>query len=49
MGQYLIIAINQRDFTIIQGVVLISAAIVIVSNLVVDFVYPLLDPRIRYA
>jgi peptide/nickel transport system permease protein len=49
MGQYLIIAINQRDFTIIQGVVLISAAIVIVSNLVVDFLYPLLDPRIRYA
>lgn len=49
MGQYLIIAINQRDFTIIQGVVLISASVVLLSNLIVDFLYPLLDPRIRYA
>jgi len=49
MGQYLLIAINQRDFTIIQGVVVISATIVILSNLIVDFAYPLFDPRIRYA
>ena len=48
MGFYLIGAINQRDFTVIQGVVVISATIVIVSNLLVDFAYPLLDPRIRY-
>jgi peptide/nickel transport system permease protein len=48
MGFYLIGAINQRDFTVIQGVVVLSATIVIVSNLLVDFAYPLLDPRIRY-
>jgi peptide/nickel transport system permease protein len=49
IGQYLLQAITQRDFTVIQGVVMISATIVIVSNLVVDFTYPLLDPRIRYS
>ena len=49
IGQYLIGAISQRDFTVIQGVVVISASIVIISNLLVDFTYPLLDPRIRYA
>jgi peptide/nickel transport system permease protein len=49
IGQYLILAISQRDFTVIQGVVVISASIVIISNLLVDFTYPLLDPRIRYA
>ena len=47
MGQYLIAAITQRDFTVIQGVVFISATVVIVANLLVDLTYSLLDPRIR--
>lgn len=49
MGQYLIQAITQRDFTVIQGVVFISATVVIVANLLVDLTYSLLDPRIRSA
>ena len=49
VGYYLIQGINQRDYAIIQGVVLISATVVILSNLLVDLSYSLLDPRIRGA
>lgn len=49
MGLYLFQAIGSRDFTIIQSVVVISATVVIVSNLLVDFTYSYLDPRIRAA
>src|SRR5579884_1437459 len=47
MGFYLLQAIGQRDFTELQAVVLISATVVILSNLAVDFTYSFLDPRIR--
>lgn len=49
MGAYLLQAINQRDFPVVQAVVLVSAIVVVVSNLVVDLLYPLVDPRIRYS
>jgi len=37
-----------RDFPMLQGVVLILALAVLLANLVTDFLYALLDPRIRY-
>jgi len=40
-------AINSRDYTMLQGVVLVTAVIWVVVNLFVDVVYSLLDPRIR--
>src|ERR671935_249121 len=40
-------AINQRDYTLIQGVVLVAATGYVVVNLAVDVVYSLLNPRIR--
>jgi len=49
IGAYLVSAISQRDFTVIQGAVVIAAAVVILSNLAVDMTYSLLDPRIRTA
>ena len=48
MGSYLISMIGQRDYPVIQAIVLISAMAVVVSILVVDLSYSLLDPRIRY-
>lgn len=42
-------AISQRDYALIQGVTLFIALNFVVINLVVDFVYTLLDPRISYA
>ena len=40
-------AITARDFPVIQGFVLIIAAIYVIFNLVVDLSYAILDPRIR--
>jgi peptide/nickel transport system permease protein len=46
-GSLTIDAINQRDYTLIQGVVLVVATGYVVVNLLVDVVYSLLNPRIR--
>jgi peptide/nickel transport system permease protein len=48
-GRLTIDAVNQRDYTLIQGVVLVAAAGYVVVNLAVDVVYSLLNPRIRVA
>ncbi len=49
MGRLLIEAISYRDFPVVQGVMLVFAVLIIVSNLLVDIVYAWLDPRIRYS
>ncbi|HSP72910.1 MAG TPA: ABC transporter permease, partial [Gaiellaceae bacterium] len=46
-GRLTIDAVNQRDYALIQGVVLVAAAGYVVVNLCVDVVYSLLNPRIR--
>jgi peptide/nickel transport system permease protein len=43
----LVNAVDYRDYPTVQGVVLIVAAIFILINLVVDLIYPVLDPRVR--
>jgi len=48
-GRLTIEAVNQRDYTLIQGVVLVAAAGYVIVNLAVDVVYSLLNPRIRVA
>jgi peptide/nickel transport system permease protein len=48
IGRLLINSIARRDYPIIQGVILITAMIYIVSNLVVDLLYGVLDPRVTY-
>jgi len=48
-GRLTIDAVNQRDYTLLQGVVLVAAAGYVVVNLLVDVVYSLLNPRIRIA
>jgi peptide/nickel transport system permease protein len=48
IGRFLFDAINQRDYPVIQGVNLLIVTVVVVTNLAVDALYALLDPRIRY-
>jgi peptide/nickel transport system permease protein len=48
MGTLLIDSIVHRDFMVIQAVVLLIAAVVLILNLVIDLLYGVLDPRIRY-
>lgn len=47
LGRLGVTALFSRDFAIIQGVVLVSTAIFVLVNLVVDILYTFLDPRIR--
>ncbi len=49
MGRYLLEALNNRDYPVVQAVVLIFAATIIMVNLGVDLLYAWLDPRIRYS
>lgn len=49
IGRLAIRSIVQRDFPVIQGVVLMIAVVRICANLAVDVLYALIDPRIRYA
>jgi len=46
-GRLTIEAVNQRDYALIQGVVLVAAAGYVIINLLVDFLYSFLNPRIR--
>jgi peptide/nickel transport system permease protein len=46
-GRLTIDAINQRDYTLLQGVVLVAAVGYVVVNLAVDLLYSFLNPRIR--
>ncbi len=48
-GKLTIDAVFQRDYPVIQAVVLITATAYIVINLLVDLLYSLIDPRIRVA
>jgi len=48
MGRFLVDAIYQRDYPVVQGVNLLIAAIIVGVNLLVDVTYAYFDPRIRY-
>jgi peptide/nickel transport system permease protein len=48
MSRFLFDAINQRDYPVIQGVNLVVVSFIVAINLVVDALYAVLDPRIRY-
>jgi len=49
IGRYLVTAIGQRDYPIIQGVNLVVATVIVMTNLLVDVSYSMLDPRVRYS
>lgn len=48
MGRFMVMSIFNRDFPVVQGIVLIMAIFVILGNLLADILYTYLDPRIRY-
>ncbi|MET4560172.1 peptide/nickel transport system permease protein [Lysinibacillus parviboronicapiens] len=47
IGQLLITAISNRDFPLVQGIVMYITVAVVVINFIVDILYSVLDPRIR--
>lgn len=49
LGRVLIQGIQNRDYPVVQGAVLLVSAFFVLSNLVVDLLYAVIDPRIRYS
>lgn len=49
LGRAMVQAINQYDYPIVLGGVMLMAAVFVVVNLAVDLTYALIDPRVRYS
>lgn len=48
IGRYIVAAITSRDYPVVQATVIVVAVFVVMINLIVDVIYAVLDPRIRY-
>jgi peptide/nickel transport system permease protein len=48
MGKLLVQAVNTRDYTLLQGLIIVFALLYAGINLLVDLIYPLVDPRIQF-
>ncbi len=48
MGQLLVESIIQRDYPVIQGINLVIVSMIAATNLAVDLLYAVMDPRLRY-
>lgn len=49
LGRLTIVAIQQRDYPILMAVTILSAVVVLLANLLVDILYAVVDPRIKYS
>jgi oligopeptide transport system permease protein len=47
LGKYFVISALQRDYTVVMGVVILYAALILALNLVSDLLYAVLDPRVK--
>jgi len=47
MGAFIAQATAQRDYTMMQGMLLVTSFAIILANLIADFIYARLDPRVR--
>jgi peptide/nickel transport system permease protein len=48
IGRNYILAVQQRDYPLVQGILLVLVSATLLTNLLVDLSYSWLDPRIRY-
>ncbi len=48
IGQLFVQSVSRNDFTLIQGMVMLIAAFYVFVNLIIDLLYAVFDPRIRY-
>lgn len=48
LGKLILGALNTRDYTLLQGLMVVFASCVIIVNLLTDLVYGLVDPRVKY-
>jgi oligopeptide transport system permease protein len=48
IGRYFVNGAQNRDYTLVMGVVIVYAALIIILNLITDLLYAALDPRVRF-
>jgi oligopeptide transport system permease protein len=48
VGRYFVQGAINRDYTLVMGVVIVYAVLIVLLNLVVDLLYGMLDPKVRY-
>jgi peptide/nickel transport system permease protein len=48
LGRMLVEAVGRRDYPLVEGGVLTISLVLAVLNLLIDLIYAILDPRIRY-
>lgn len=47
IGQLALVALNSRDYPLVQGITIVTASIFVLINLLIDLTYAVIDPRIR--
>ena len=48
LGKLILYALSQRDYTLLQGLIVVYTLVVLVVNLITDLMYGFLDPRVQY-
>ena len=49
LGKLIVLSLNQRDYAMLQGLMVVYAFIVVIINLITDITYGLFDPRVTYS
>ena len=49
LGSLMVLSINSRDYPVIMGITVVIAVAVLIGNLIIDLIYSVLDPRIRFS
>jgi len=47
LGKLIVLSLNQRDYTTLQGLMVVSALMIVIVNLLTDLCYALVDPRVK--
>lgn len=48
IGRFFVFAVSNRDYSVVLGITIVYTVILVFANLIVDFIYVYLDPRIKY-
>ena len=49
LGKLIVGALTQRDYTMLQGLIVVYAFIIVIVNIMTDLTYGLIDPRVKYS
>ena len=47
IGRYFVTAVESRDYSVVMGITVLTAVVIVIANLLVDILYGILDPRTR--